>query len=96
MPYTWEFIEGRDSPRHTWHWRRLRGDGTQEKLSEAFDDYGLVIKDAVTNGFKPSRQPWVVITPRSITHFTSGHQPITEPRVPGIPPEPPQFHSVRK
>ena len=84
-------MEEHDGIRRSWRWRKHALDGSTHDTSNKFDDYGEVTKDAVANGFRPSRQPWAVITPHTITHFTKDHLPITETRHNhSLRPEPPE------
>ncbi len=90
MPYTWEFMEEKDGERRSWYWKKHALDGSSHDAGIKFYDYGEVTKDAVANGFRPSRQPWVVITAHTITHFSKDHLPLTETRHDqDLRPEPP-------
>jgi hypothetical protein len=90
MPYMWEFIQESKTANPSWRWKKHALDGSTHESGPPFAAYGEATKDEVLHGFRPSRQPWIVITPTTVTHFTKDHMPITEARTtyndrPGTP-----------
>jgi hypothetical protein len=65
----WQFIAHHDGVRESWSWRRLVIDGAVEATSERHTDFGKAVLDAVTNGFKPRTQGYVVISREWVTHY---------------------------
>ncbi len=71
----WQFI--RDRVHDTWSWRSMRMDGTTDRMSASFTEFGKTVSDAVRNGFNPSGQHWVIADREWATHFEPGADPVT-------------------
>jgi hypothetical protein len=81
MPIRWHFLESYEgeSVAARWVWRVMRVDGTIESHSRHFPTYGMAVIDAIKSGFQPRRQPWLVATRNTITHYRPGQPPMTVP-----------------
>jgi hypothetical protein len=76
-PILWHFIQDTEL---RWHWRRLLVDHTVSAQSEAFDDYGRCVSDAIRNGFNPGRQGYSSISGNRTTDYRVGEPPETRHR----------------
>jgi hypothetical protein len=65
----WEFVLAEDQ---TWTWCRM--DGSEPCTSVPFAEYGAVIENAISHGFNPTSQNWLVKSDGRTTHFRPGQQ----------------------
>ena len=70
----WEFLLAGD---YTWTWRRVAG--SYAGTCAPFSDFGVAVSDAVTQGFVPERQYWLVKSNGRTTHFRPGYIPVNFP-----------------
>ena len=63
-----------------WLWRALNVDGTIERQSEEFSDFGRAVHDAIRKGFSPSDNHWIVETRHDVTHYESGKPVVSVPK----------------
>jgi hypothetical protein len=75
----WHFVETQEAENAQWAWTITRVDGSIESQSPPFGTYGMAVIDAIKKGFQPRREPWVVATQYTITHYRPGRPPLTEP-----------------
>ena len=75
----WQMLEQQESLGSRWTWRRLMMDGSIGTISESFADYGACVFDAIKNGFRPTHDHWVVITPLGVTHYDAGAGTLSMP-----------------
>ena len=67
-------------------------DGSIERISGEFGDYGAAVLDALKNGFQPASDHWIVEGALTTTHFERGGRAVvvpSEPRSDAKPPLPP-------
>ena len=76
MKKRWWFTEYAKQMPVRWTWRVLNGDGTIDQQSSEFDSYGAAVRDALGNGFRPSRDHWAVETTVAVTHFERGAESV--------------------
>ena len=76
MKKRWWFTEYAKQVPVRWSWRVLNGDGTIDQQSAEFDSYGAAVRDALGNGFRPSRDHWAVETTIAVTHFQRGAESV--------------------
>ena len=72
MKKRWWFTEYSKQVPARWTWRVLSGDGTIEQQSSEFESYGIAVRDAIVNGFRPVRDHWAIETTVTVTHFQQG------------------------
>jgi hypothetical protein len=82
MHIHWKFIEHYEHDSIHWAWHLLRVNDTIEKQSPQFTSYGAAVDDAIRCGFRPVEQHFVLVTPRTVTHFRPGDRPVTVPIAP--------------
>jgi hypothetical protein len=72
-------------------------DGSIERISGEFGDYGAVVLDAVNNGFQPASDHWIVEGALTTTHFEHGERAVVVPSEPrsGAKPPPPPLRSLK-
>ena len=68
----WTFVEHQDGSTPFWTWARLLLNGRAKTTSPRFANYGEVVFDAISNGFKPSDESWAVVTSNGTTYFNMG------------------------
>jgi hypothetical protein len=79
MATRWHFVESDAGDSPQWAWRIVRADGTIDSQSHPFKTYGMAVIDAIKKGFQPRREPWIVATRHTITHYHPGRPPMTVP-----------------
>ena len=79
MAIRWQFIEDNEHDVTYWTWRNVGVDEAIEAQSNRFANYGTAMGDAIRHGFRPREQHWIVVTPKTITHFRPGERPVTIP-----------------
>ena len=73
----WDFIHGSAS----WIWRRVGPEGAVLPSSTGAT-FGAAVGAAVTRGFQPDRDHWLVEDGDSVTYFPPDREPQTIPREP--------------
>jgi hypothetical protein len=85
MATRWHFKEYRELNAKRWTWRVLTMDGSIERTSGEFKDYGAAMHDAIVNGFRPNEDYWIVETRYFITHFKAGQKSVIVPNAEDTP-----------
>ena len=73
----WAFVRHAESG--DWTWREMSIDGSIARISSPLWDFGATISDAITHGFRPKEDHWVVTNRTGTTHFDPGSTPIAIP-----------------
>ena len=73
----WHFII---HPNDCWSWQRLNEDGSLDRMSAVTGDFGKLMSDALSHGFQPDRDRWVVWDRMWRTYYAPGVEPILVPR----------------
>ena len=88
----WHFTEHDKRPPVWWTWRVCSPDGKIEHVSDAFRSYGAAVADAISNGFRPRDDQWVVETSQALVHVGRGEHSVStrvsrtrRSRFPGAP-----------
>jgi hypothetical protein len=89
MTVRWWFKEQRQPKRSRWTWRRMSVDGSIERISCEFGDYGAAVLDALRNGFQPVSDHWIVEGALTTTHFERGERAVVVPSEPHSDAKPP-------
>jgi len=61
----WKFIRNDDG---AWSWQKV-ANGESQDSSGTFRDYGWVVQDAISHGFRPKSEPWVIMDRGKATTF---------------------------
>src|SRR6185436_14684587 len=69
----WEFQRHRAA----WSWRRMGINDVIEATSESGFTFGAALKDAMSHGFNPKTDSWVVRSRESVTHLSPTGHPVT-------------------
>jgi hypothetical protein len=69
LPIQWQFVEVNDGRERKWLWRRLVIDGAIAATSQAFDNYGAAVLNAIESGFRPMNEKWATISTTGVTVF---------------------------
>src|SRR5688572_6016808 len=64
----WHFVE----VDNLWTWRLISPTDASVSSSAPDKDFGVIVSDALRNGFQPSSHHWNVITANGITRFEPG------------------------
>src|SRR5687767_13991117 len=76
QPVHWEFVLHQGAERE-WSWRRVGVDGAIEHKSKPHSTYGLAVEDAISSGFRPQEQHWLVTSKEWTTHFEPDESPVS-------------------
>jgi hypothetical protein len=72
----WKITQHREHGRNYWTWSLLAADGTIDAISGNLADYGATIHDAVTHGFRPTEDHWIVQSVYYTTHYERGKRAV--------------------
>src|SRR5688572_4729828 len=75
-PGRWEFTRTGAS----WAWRQLDADETIKDASNAHADLGAALTEAISRGFNPAMDDWIVQSRERITRYSPGKPAVTAPR----------------
>jgi hypothetical protein len=74
----WRFVENGELGRQRWTWRRkMTVDGAIEAASRDFPSYAAAVMDAVSKGFRPKSEPYLVESLGRLIRFEPGRRPVT-------------------
>jgi hypothetical protein len=68
----WQFTEHDQHTRVWWTWQMVTSEGGTEKALDGFRSYGEAVADAISKGFHPRHDDWVVESMRTVVHFERG------------------------
>ena len=80
MSKRWVFLEDRTQFPTRWSWRQLGADGRIEKQSEDFHGYGLAVRNAISHGFHPKNDHWIIESAHSLVHHQHGKDAVLVPK----------------
>ena len=76
MATRWWFTEYATPRPPRWGWRTLAVDGSIERQSGEFENYGAAVHDAIVHGFRPDEDHWAIESTHLITHFLHGQKTV--------------------
>ena len=80
MAKRWIFLEDRTQYPTRWSWRQLGADGRIERQSEDFDGYGMAVRNAISHGFHPKIDHWIIESGHSLVHCQDGKDAVLIPK----------------
>ena len=72
---SWKFVQHDERGRQRWKWLRTAAGGAI--ASGDFPSYAAAVMDAVTRGFRPKSEPYLVESPGRLVRFEPGRRPVT-------------------
>jgi hypothetical protein len=73
----WTFLQGGELGRQKWTWRRMKDDGVIETSPSEYPSYAAAVMNAVSQGFRPKSEPYLVESLGRLIRFDPARRPQT-------------------
>lgn len=73
----WTFLQGGELGRQKWTWRRMTDEGLLESAPAEFPSYAAAVMSAVSEGFRPKSEPYLVESLGRLIRFDPTRRPQT-------------------